>query len=80
MGVQRVSTARNLRTTTNWGMSSSPPTKATHDVEVIKLSKRWTATRYIETRGARTEIAEGILEFVDELYEVLVHDFHQRFL
>jgi len=51
MGVQRVSTARSLRTTTSWGMSSSPPTKATHDVGVIKLSKRWTATRYIETRG-----------------------------
>jgi hypothetical protein len=40
MGVQRVSTARSLRTTTSWGMSSSPPTKATHDVGVIKLSKR----------------------------------------
>ena len=37
-----------------------------------KLSKGWTATR--ET-WARTEVAKRILEFVDELYKVLVHGF-----
>ena len=37
-----------------------------------ELSKGWSATR--ET-WARTEVAKCILEFVDELYEILVHVF-----
>ncbi len=52
MGMERVSTARCLRTTTNWGMSSSPPANATHDVGVVKLSKGRTATRWMRDRGA----------------------------
>jgi hypothetical protein len=44
MGVQRMSTVQGLHTTTNWGMSSSPPADATHNVVRLKLSKGRTAT------------------------------------
>jgi hypothetical protein len=76
-----VSTVQGLRTTTNWGMSSSPPVGATHNVVKFKLSKGRTATRWMRGQGrARTEIAKCVLELVDELYEVLVHGVHLRFL
>lgn len=53
-------------------MSSSPPAKATHRAG---WSQRWARVAVYET-WTRTEVAKCVLEFVDELYEVLVHDVH----
>jgi hypothetical protein len=35
--------------------------------------KRWTGRS--STTEARTEVAKRVLEFVDELYEIVIHDY-----
>jgi hypothetical protein len=37
------------------------------------LIKRWTGRG--STTEARTEVAKRVLEFVDELYEIVIHDY-----
>jgi hypothetical protein len=62
VSVWRVPDYSGPLTTTSWGMSSSPPGK--------KKVGRWTA---VGKASVRTQVIEGILELIDEFYQVCVH-------